>query len=134
MDARIRMLRLERVEEFTKLYPRFVFKYYGFDKYKFQILWDSVSPILHYNGEYYELEPPQGDEPLTVRQVLTYLGIYDVFMTIEQTHIVEEMSVITRSWNSDIMANDVMESTIQHGYSFANAQEDGTFQYILEML
>jgi hypothetical protein len=100
-------------------------------------MWDfeSSTPVLYFKRRWYYIDAPQGDDPLTFRQVLTYLGMPRLCMTMEQETYNSGHSKYIERWSNDIMMEEIMESTVELGHSFSNSiAKLGIITYILEML
>ena len=133
MDYHIQMLKLCHVEDFKCMYARFDFMYYENDthnKYEFNIFWDNDNnlPVLYYKYEYYVLQLPQHNEPITVFQVLQYLGIRDISISIEYSgvHIISE-------WNTEL-TDEIMRSTIKYGHYLKFKGYGGNYKYRLQSI
>jgi hypothetical protein len=128
MEHHIQILKLSPLDDFKCLYARFDFIYYGNDtdnRYTFSIFWDNdaMLPVLYYKYEYYRLQLPEHNAPITVFHapitafhapitvfhVLQYLGISNVSISIEYSHISE--------WNTSELTDEIMRSTIKYGYT-----------------
>lgn len=142
MDQRIATLN-EITDYIVNIQHRIHCEYHGWNgKDVFTILWDANNtyPVLYFNEKYYEIDAPQGDDPLTFRQVLTYLGMPNIYVTIEQVvyeyvnNILLDKGVI-RTWNEDILVNEIMDSSVELGHYFINrVPNNGRYLFVLEML
>ena len=134
LDIRIISLSLKEIKDTVQLENRFSCGYHGWQgKEIFTILWDveSSSPVLFFKGVNYYVDAPQGDDPLTFRQVLTYLGMPKVHLTMEHYPFSE---IDVQCWTDDIMMEEIMESTIEQGHKWMYLAKDGMLVYTLEML
>ena len=138
MDTRIIMLALKEVmeDDNTQLENRFTCEYHGWNtRDTFSIMWDAQSamPVLYFKNRWFYVDAPQGDDPVTLRQVLTYLGMPKVHMTMEQ--VIDEHECTLERWKDDIMMEEIMESSVEIGHPFSNSIAHlGEIIYVLEML
>lgn len=135
MDTRIIMLTLKEImeDDNTRLDTRFTCEFHGwYSCDTFSISWDfeSVMPVIYFKNRWFYVDVPQGDDPVTLRQVLTYLGMPKVLITMEQV-----IDGNIKQWTDDIMMEEIMESSVEIGHPFSNSIAHlGEIIYVLEML
>jgi hypothetical protein len=140
MDTRIIILTLKEImeDDNTRLDNRFSCEFHGWNvRDSFQIMWDfeSSMPVLYFKNRWFYIDAPQGDDPVTFRQVLTYLGMPRIHMTMEQVICDHGNTCDLKRWTDDIMMEEIMESSVERGHPFSNSiAHFGEITYILEML